>query len=215
MNTLFDVFTFEDTTSSKKKILIEEFPVINKKDWEPVSLIQPDLHKGPFIAGGAPLRWFVGQNCGESDIDVFCVNVKQADTIVKRIQDHGRYQVMAKTENAITMRYYSQEPGDQTWLIQVIYVRFFPTLEQVIDSFDISVCQIGTTGYEWKLGKNTAKDLRKKQFRFESELRTDSMKRLVKYWTYGFTPIDGTLDTFETSDIKWDLVEHEPYQNAF
>ena len=48
-------------------------------------------------------------------------------------------------------------------------------------------------------------------------LQPDALKRLVKYWTYGYRPVDGLLDAIQNNPAaKWQFgAETEDYQNAF
>ncbi len=200
-----------------KPVEVIEFPTVHKNDNEPVNLIWPDIQRGPWIAGGAALRWYQGQPVGENDIDVFCANAKQAADIIEKIKSYGRFSVKFESENAVTIDYWSKEAYDRRWTIQVITRRYFSSLEEVINNFDITVCEVGTSGNDWKLGPFTARDIRERNLRFKMPLQPDAMKRLVKYWTYGYRPVEGTIDAVQNNPIgKWQFgAETEDYQNAF
>lgn len=200
---------------SNKEVVIKEYPVIHRQDIEPLSIIEPDLKMGPWIAGGAPLRWFQNQPVGESDIDVFCRDVIQADEVINRIKSYGRYTVKYESDNAVTLDYWSKTNNGR-WTIQIIRRRFFKDIKDVIDNFDITVCQIGTTGNEWILGSNTARDIRERNLRFTMPLQPDAPKRLTKYWTYGYRPVEGTLEAIrDCPNLRWKYSQDEDYQNAF
>jgi hypothetical protein len=196
---------------------IVNFPTVHKDDSEPLSIIWLDINRGPWVAGGACLRWFQGQPVGESDIDVFCANAKQAADVIESIKSYGRYSVKFESENAVTIDYWSKEDYNKRWTIQIITRRYFSSLEEVITNFDISVCEVGTGGNEWKLGPFTAYDIREKNLRFKLPLQPDALKRLVKYWTYGYRPLEGTIDAVQNNPVaKWHFnAETEDYQNAF
>jgi hypothetical protein len=199
----------------KKEVVIQEYPVIHRKDLEPVSIIEPDLKQGPWIAGGACLRWFQNQPLDDSDIDVFCRDSIQADEVIDRIKSYGRYHIKYQSENAVTFDHWATAGGDR-WTIQVIRRRFFKDIREVIDSFDISVCQVGTTGTEWILGPNAARDIRERNLRFKMPLQPDAPKRLTKYWVYGYRPVEGTLEAIQNNpDTRWTYSQEEDYQNAF
>lgn len=199
-----------------KPVEVITMPCIHKDDQEPVSIIWPDLERGPWIAGGAALRWYQGQPVGESDIDIFCANAKQAADIIERVKSYGRYSTKFESENAITLEYASYEGWSKRWTIQIITRRYFTSLQEVIDNFDISVCQIGTGGQEWQLGKNTARDIRERNLRMCMPLQPDAAKRLVKYWTYGYRPVEGLLDSVRFNpNGKWKYDADDTYQNAF
>ena len=200
-----------------KAVDIVNFPTVHKNDSEPLTLVWPDIKRGPWIAGGACLRWFQGDPVGESDIDVFCANAKQAADIIENIKSYGRYTVKFESENAVTIDYWSKDGYDKRWTIQIITRRFFTSLEEVIGNFDITVCEVGTCGNQWQLGSFTARDIRERNLRFKLPLQPDALKRLTKYWTYGYRPVEGTIAAIQNNPIaKWHFgAETEDYQNAF
>jgi hypothetical protein len=195
---------------------VVDFPTVHREDSEPLTLIWPDVKNGPWIAGGAALRWWQGLPVGESDIDVFCANAKQAEDIIERIKDYGRWQRKFESDNAVTLSYWSKNNNSKTWTIQIIKRRYFKSLEDVINSFDMTVCEIGTGGNEWVLGKQTAKDIRERNLRLKLPLQPDALKRVVKYWTYGYRPVEGVLEAVQNNPIgKWQFELDEDYHNAF
>ncbi len=200
-----------------KAVDVIEFPTVHRNDWEPVNLIWPDIDRGPWIAGGAALRWYQGQPVGENDIDVFCANAKQAADIIERIKSYGRFTTKFESENAVTLDYWNKDEYHKRWTVQIITRRYFGSLEEVINNFDITVCEVGTAGNDWRLGPFTARDIREKNLNFKLPLQPDAMKRLVKYWTYGYRPVPGTIDAIQNNPIaKWQFgAETEDYQNAF
>jgi len=216
---LFDNWREEESKSKLHGLqpTVIEYPTINRNDWEAVSVIAPDEKQGPWIAGGAPLRWYQGQPVGESDIDVFCANAKQAADVIDRVKAYGRHYEKFKSENAVTLDYNNKDNYSQKWTIQIITRRYFSTMQEVLDNFDITVCQIGTDGNSWHLGKHTARDIRERNLRMNIPLQPDALKRLVKYWTYGYRPVDGLLDIIQNNpNAKWTFnAETEDYQNAF
>jgi hypothetical protein len=220
MANLLDIFGdigFEARpVDSGKEPVIYSVPTVHADDKEAVCIIQPDLENGPWIAGGACLRWFQNQPVGESDIDVFCKNAVQAQQVIERIKSYGRFQVKFESENAVTLTYHKKDEWHNNWTIQVITRRYFSSLREVINNFDITVCEIGTTGTEWELGPFTARDVRERNLRFKLPLQPDSPKRLVKYWTYGYRPVEGTIEAIQANpDTRWTYSSDEEYSNAF
>jgi hypothetical protein len=201
--------------NSGKPVDVIEFPTVHKADSEPVTLICPDIKRGPWIAGGACLRWYQGLPVGENDIDVFCANAKQAADVIENIKSYGRYTVKFESENAVTLEHRNKDYQGR-WTIQIITRRYFSSLEEVINNFDITVCEVGTAGNEWQLGPFTARDIRERNLRFKLPLQPDALKRLTKYWTYGYRPVPGTIEAVQNNPIaKWQFSETEDYQNAF
>jgi hypothetical protein len=201
-------------TNYGKPVSIIEVPCCHKEDQEPVSIIWPDMKHGPWIAGGAALRWYQGLPVGDSDIDIFCSSAEQAQQIIDNIKSYGRFSTKYESENATTLSYHDK--GSKYWTLQVIKRRYFKNLQEVIDNFDISVCQIGTGGHEWLLNSNTAKDIRERNLRMNMPLQPDAAKRLAKYWTYGYRPVDGLLEAVQTNPIaKTEFQLDGDYENAF
>lgn len=213
----FDSIAEPVHANKNKAVNVIEFPTVHKADHEPVNLIWPDIQRGPWIAGGAALRWFQNQPVGENDIDVFCANAKQAADIIENIKSYGRYSTKFESENAVTLDYWSKDEYDKRWTIQVITKRYFASLDEVINNFDITVCEVGTAGNEWRLGPFTARDIRERNLRFKLPLQPDALKRLTKYWTYGYRPVEETIEAVQNNPVaKWQFsAETEDYQNAF
>jgi hypothetical protein len=194
----------------------ECYPTVPHSDREAVAIIEPDLKQGPWIAGGAALRWYQGLPVGDNDIDVFCANAHQAAKVIERIKSYGRYEVRHESDNATTLKYHRKDEWHTNWTIQVITRRYFGSLQEVIDNFDITVCQIGTTGTEWSMAPQTAQDIRQRNLRFNYPLCADAVKRLTKYWVYGYRPVPGTLAAISKNpDAVWKFDNMGDYDNAF
>jgi hypothetical protein len=211
----FDSYPAPVGVNHGKAVDIIEFPCVHREDQEPVNLILPHLKEGPWIAGGACLRWYQCQPVGDNDIDVFCASAEQAKKVIDYIKSYGRWSNKFESENATTLGYWDKD-NKKTWTIQIIKRRYFTSLKDVIDNFDITVCKIGTAGNDWMLGDHTARDIRERNLRMQLPLQPDAAKRLVKYWTYGYRPVDGLLDAVKSNPIaKQHYTSDEDYQNAF
>lgn len=199
------------------KSLSLEYPTINPDDRFAVSLVEPDFKHGPWIAGGAPLQWVRQRSAGDRDIDVFCANPQQYKHVCA-ILSQFKIKIPYVTRNAKTFTITDSPKKDisnnrSQWKVQVITKNWFDSAQAVIDQFDITVCQIATTGTEWLFGPNTVHDINHSLLRFtDSELRPDSVKRLVKYWTYGYRPAQDLLNQIlQDPDIKWQFDPDEDY----
>jgi hypothetical protein len=212
----FDISNTCQSNGINQPSFLDVYPIIPAGDKEAMAVIEPDLEKGPWIAGGAPLRWYQGRVVDDSDIDVFCRNALQAQKVIERIKSYGRFEVKHESDNAVTIRYHRKDEYGTAWIIQVITRRYFDRLQEVLDNFDITVCQIGTTGTEWVLNPMTARDIREHNLRFTEPLHPDAAKRLTKYWTYGYRPVPGTIESIQNNPLAtWKFTADGDYENAF
>ena len=216
LSSIFDDFRFAEDFKPAKDVAVRKYATVHIDDLEPVSIIGPDSKNGPWIAGGACLRWFQNLPVGESDIDVFCANAKQAARVIEDIKSFGSFQVKWESDNAVTLTHHRKDDWTTNWTIQVITRRYFSSLKEVINSFDITVCEVGTGGNEWELGPITARDIRERNLRFKIPMQPDAPKRLTKYWSYGYRPVEGTIEQIVSSPtMRWTFDQQEDYNNAF
>jgi hypothetical protein len=211
---LFNDFSTSFTPNSGKDVLIASYPTVFPRDLEPVSIIKPGVN-GPWIAGGAGLRWYQGLPVGDSDIDVFCSSKEQAQSVINEVRSWGRFSNKFTSDNATTLDYYAKDTsqGVQNWTIQIITKRYYNNMQEIIDNFDLSVCQVATDGKSWALGRHTAKDIRERNLRMEMPLMPDALKRLVKYWTYGYRPVDGLVEAVQSNPVgRWEFSPEEDYK---
>lgn len=208
-----EVFETSSTEPIEEKS-IQKFATVHPDDFEPVTIVSPDLKNGPWIAGGAVLQWYQGQPVNHSDIDIFCKDENQIADLLNTFysRDHSK---KWSSDNAETFDYYRRK-DNKTWRIQVIKRRTFKSIQDVIDSFDISVCQIATAGNEYITGSKTIEDIKNKKLRFKYPLQPDAVKRYTKYVCYGYLPDPDLCKAIaENEDSKWNFNMQEDYNNAF
>jgi hypothetical protein len=218
-----NVFAFDSLVRSlvkKPERKTNKYPTVPESDWPALDVIQPNAKDGPWIAGGACLKWYQGQPVNMSDIDVFFRDAFQLRRAMNRIEDTKRFQVRYRSENAITYEYStiheSVEDIQTVFTIQLIQHKFFKNIQDVIDRFDFSVCQVATCGEEWILGEHTARDIRTRSLRAVGDVKGDIAKRLTKYWIYGYRPVDGLInDIISNPNTKYKFNQDEDYHNAF
>lgn len=206
---LSEIWDFEGKTVNLSNLEPEHYPTVHQDDWIPVTAIQPNFEKGPWIAGGAGLRWYQGQPVGESDIDVYCNSPMQAELLQRRISELLTYTERFRSENAVTLEV---SKDSKTWTVQIIKKSYYTDMQKIIDGFDISVCQVATDGDQFLLGRETARDIRERNLRMRMPLQPDALKRLVKYWTYGYRPVDGLLEAVQSNPVgRWEFNPAEDY----
>jgi hypothetical protein len=186
---------------------------VHRDDKPFIEVIKPNMKNGPWIAGGAVLQWINKMPVGLSDIDVFCKDEQQAREVLKRVSGFG-YGSMHKTANAITMKDLSWNKKPYTQMVQIIHCVYFESPEQILDSFDFSMIQLVTDGTEVIHGPNTLKDIRSKSIRVTKFNGEHFLKRLTKYITYGYTPLEETLQ-YLGDTLVTDFTGSTEYDAAF
>jgi len=177
--------TVSDHTLSRK------YPLVNESDRVAVFAIKPDMKAGPWIAGGAVLRWYQGQSIALNDIDIYCNSVHQATELAKRL--HKQFpNIEEQFSSKFATTYFVNTP-DKDWTIQIIKTRDFDDPQDIISGFDISVCKLVTDGTTLAVGKHTAYDIKHNLLRID-DIRPDSIKRFAKYIAYGYMPVEGLFN---------------------
>lgn len=211
---LYDCGPVEFTKKNSKRLMVKEYSLIDSKDWEPVTIINPSLEHGPWIAGGAALKWYTRRAVGLSDIDVFFKSNSQLEQVLSFIKSSGRFFVRYESDNAITIDYRSlNDKEEYSWDIQLIKKRYYDDPEELIKSFDVTVSQIATDGKTWITGPKTKDHIKNKVLEF-SHVQSNTARRLVKYWTYGYQPTSETINyVLNNSGENWKYSYEDDYDN--
>lgn len=158
---------------------------------------------GPWVAGGS-VRRLISRLPQDSDFDFFFRDQAQLDSFVERLKkDHGAI-VDNESDFNISLTLPKQkakpvdqdefEPGGPELKIQAIRIRFFESLDAVIDSFDFSICQCGYDGVDLVFGPWALFDIAHKRL-VPGRLTygASSIRRMIKYARQGFTICGGGL----------------------
>lgn len=183
--------------------LVTERRLINHKFGSRLAeYLNLSMEQGPWLAGGAVRKIYLGQDIGHSDWDIWFRNAEQYDRSHKLVLGLGA-DVAYSSDNATTFKY---EFEGETHNIQLIRRRFFDSAEQVINQFDFTICQLITDGRTLKIGRQTAQDLDQKLIRSVSiNLQSYIIPRLVKYMVYGYYPCRELIEDIESqaATINW------------
>jgi hypothetical protein len=166
------------------------------------------------IAGGCALSWYMNQPVGKRDIDIWFPNQKRFEAMSQELLSDSKFRKVFDTKDAETYKY--QRPDSEYYRIQLIKNRFYNHPSDVISAFDITVCQIATDGETWWLGDQFSQDLKNRRLRL-TKTHPGSVKRLIKYWNYGFQPEDAELQVIiDNPETSWDYETNtdEEYANA-
>lgn len=216
---LLDVFSnaVSSPAAAAPAIPCMAYPLVHADDLAPVNLIAPSVN-GPWIAGGAALQWYQGRPLELHDIDVFCADPEQADQLCQRLAPHCsvNFQSNNATTYGLDISTGITDLTAKRWTVQVIKRKYFDSVQDVVNSFDITVCQIGMNGHEWVLGTAAAQDIRQQNLRMTLPLLPDAAKRLTKYWSYGYRPVPGLLNAIaQNPQSRWTFDPLEDYNDAF
>ncbi len=186
---------------SKISIPRQDLPVLN--------LVGFDLEDGPWIAGGAPRRWIQKQSVGRADVDIFCKNSVQYNNIVAEL-DRRNIDRFYNSDNAVSYK-------SDTHRIQVVK-KYFATGEDVLNSFDIRLCQFITDGKNIMFPSEAYSDLKAKKIHFNKFNEVNAVKRTIKYMCYGFTLDEESINQMKSGDITYQYIKNSgdlDYENAF
>jgi hypothetical protein len=167
------------------------------------------------IAGGCALAWYQNQPVGKRDIDIWFPNEQKFVQLSDRLLSHSFCRKIYDTKDAETWEIRNSLTGPN-YRVQLIKNRFYTSPQDVIGNFDITVCQIATDGNTWWHSDQFCQDLKDRRLRL-TKTHPSSVKRLIKYWTYGFQPSDLELQMIvDNPDTMWDFTNEtdEGYANA-
>lgn len=147
-------------------------------------LLHLDMKTGPWLAGGILQKLYHEQEPGNSDWDIWFSSYEQFDKTKDILTTHNPNFYQTKNALTFTITY-----NNVKYKVQLIYVNFFNSPDEIINQFDITVCQMVTDGYTLTLGPDTAIDLKKKRLRTTyNNFKPTLLKRIIKYMVYGYTP---------------------------
>ena len=154
----------------------------------------PDLSSaGPWLAGGALRRTLLAQE-PSSDLDFFFRDADQLLAFAASLEFAG----MTKTRETEHHVEYRGKVGDSgiDRIVQLIRFSFYSTAQQVIDSFDYTICQFVFDGTVLTVGDYALWDLGRKRLAIHKiRYPLATMRRMIKYTSQGFTACAGCMAT--------------------
>lgn len=155
--------------------------------FEEFMLLMPSVRpEGPWLAGGAIRRLIATGDHSGSDYDYFFSSDKQQKDFEGFMKDH-KAKIVRTTETNVTWKL-----GEHT--IQQIKVRNYKSLDDVLDSFDFTICQCGWNGKKFFVGPYTLWDLARKRLALHRlTYGVSTLRRLMKYSAQGFTACGGVM----------------------
>lgn len=166
-----------------------------------VSLIQPDMARGPWIAGGAVIQWYRGRVVGRHDVDVFFRDESQFNLLKNKLQTDMRDVFDFKSSppsNNCQLIFNSANAETYQWNgfnVQLIKARYYNSVNELLDRFDITACKVASDGRSWYTNHPLTEQHIKDYVLDMDQIMPDmAVKRMFKYWIYGYQP---TVDLIE------------------
>ena len=161
---------------------------------------------GPWLAGGAVRKSFLGQTIENSDWDIWLSSHTQFAHAEKKLANIGAT-VVHRSQNSITFKYSGHSVYDASQTIQLVKKRYYSSPEEIINNFDFTVCQLVTDGRSMVMGEKTLHDLNRRLIRHTSTtLAKNVINRMVKYIVYGYQPTPELLDLIDKNFDQIDLI---------
>lgn len=172
-------------------------------------LILDDLKKNGvktvWVAGGSLRDYFLAEISQKTDIDLFFPDAEQAELCKKALVAIGAKEVFS-SGNSIRFRHKGK-------VFDVVHKYFRPTPQELIDTFDFTICQLATDGEQIYHAPSTFIDLAKRQLMFNnSQFPANSIWRLSKYLMKGFKVCTGEVQKVADCYAEW-LLEEEKRKN--
>lgn len=161
------------------------------KNLPPLNLIT-----GPWVGGGAARRLLSGEKF-VADIDIFFSSKEQEDEYREKfIQDWQSAFSKNPHETQYSSTYFvTILDQDNPIKIQLIKRRYYDSIESIIEDFDFPVARVYTDGDNIILPQEALDDLNTQTLRLSGRNWNvkNSLKRLIKYTAYGYTPVPGMV----------------------
>lgn len=206
MASLLDIFNgaFEATPKATVELPAPDFrPLFSDNIVARLSTyLELDIENGPWLAGGAVRKSYLGQSIENSDLDIWFASSEQFEKAKKQVIALGASEAYS-TDNAISYKFYE---GFKSYTIQLIRRRFFKSASEIINGFDFTVCQLATDGARLIVGEHTIRDIKTRTLRLaQYQLPEHIVPRIIKYMVYGYRPCLELLEDIDdnSSTINW------------
>jgi len=156
----------------------------------------PYLSKqGPWVAGGALRRTLLGQE-PESDFDLFFRDKDQLADCKTLLESMGFTQ-RKETEHHV---HFTGMLAGKERDVQLIRFAYYAIAQEVIESFDFTICQFAFDGETLYCGDYALWDLGRKRLAINKiTFPLSTMRRVLKYTRQGFNACPGCLTAILTA----------------
>ena len=154
-------------------------------------IIKPSK-EGPWIAGGCIRRLVSNEKPFESDIDFFFANEEQLVSFRNSLLGL-KAEVTKESEFNIE---YKLCLDNKIYKIQAIKIKFYSNIEEVLNSFDFTICQFAFDGSTLYCGEYSLWDLSRKRLVINKvTYGVSTVRRLLKYTKQGYYACAGCLSS--------------------
>ncbi len=154
-----------------------------------------ELPGGVWVAGGAIRRTLINAYL-DSDVDFFFRDSHTFEEFVRKLESNPKISLLIKNEKNSTYLFkYADKAGlEKEIKIQLIFIQYYPTPEELLDSFDFTICQFATDGKTVWMGKYSLWDLGRRRLAVHKiTYPVASVRRMMKYGGQGFTICSGCI----------------------
>ncbi len=163
---------------------------------------------GPWIAGGAILKTFIGEPI-DTDIDVFFASNEQLYECFVKMEKNSK--LVSESKFSKTFEFLSEHNGvESTKKIQFVNYVYKPKASEIISEFDINICQFAFDGERIVVEDDVLEHVRNRKMKILVDKIThagSTLKRIVKYSRKGFVATDENLNEFNQ---KFLLIPNNP-----
>jgi hypothetical protein len=146
---------------------------------------------GPWVAGGSVRRLFE-EKVNDSDFDFFFANAEQMNVFKSALEAGGA--LLQNTNDKNSTWILPRDKAGPEVKIQIITFQYYSSMQNIVDSFDFTLCQFAFDGSVFEVGDMSLYDVARKQI-VPSKLTyaVASVRRLLKYTRQGYTICSGGL----------------------
>ena len=154
--------------------------------------------QGPWIAGGAIRRTIINKPL-ESDFDFFFKDEEQMRQFCIEMGNIGFIETASNEHN----KTFAGTVDKKNILVQAIIIRYYNTIEDVLDSFDFTITQFGYDGINLYCGDYSLFDLKRNKLSLHKlTYGVSTVRRMIKYTKQGFTACQGTFVDILTNIVN-------------